>query len=120
MKLINAAVGLLLLMTAQISVADMTGDAKRGKPLYAVCAGCHGDKGAGNADFKAPRLSGQFEWYLVSQLQNFKSGKRGSAEGDLNGAVMMGMASILADDQAMHDVVAYIMTLKAKRYKYRK
>ena len=56
-------------------------------------------------------LSGQHDWYLVRQLQNFKGGIRGGS-GDSFGAQMVPMASLLADEQAMKDVAAYIGTLK--------
>jgi len=102
------------------TAADFNGNAQRGAALYGVCAGCHGADGAGNAATKAPRLTGQFEWYLVSQIKNFKAGIRGTAKGDTNGAVMVPMASTLANDQAIADVVAYIMTLDAPAYQFKK
>ncbi|MEE9322342.1 MAG: c-type cytochrome [Granulosicoccus sp.] len=120
MKISLLAAIVLLLPATPLLASDFNGNAKSGKALYSVCASCHGDKAEGSASIQAPRLAGQFEWYLVSQLKNFKSGTRGTAEGDLNGAVMKPMADTLADDQAVEDVVAYIMTLKAKKYKFKK
>jgi cytochrome c oxidase subunit 2 len=57
-------------------------------------------------------LAGQQDWYLVRQLQNYKSGIRGSQPKDTYGVQMKPMASMLANDAAMNDVVAYIDTLK--------
>ncbi|WP_230976797.1 c-type cytochrome [Pseudothauera rhizosphaerae] len=39
-----------------------------------ACAGCHGTEGRGNARF--PRLAGQFQEYVVAQIQQFAEGKR--------------------------------------------
>jgi cytochrome c553 len=84
-----------------------------------VCAGCHGSKGEGSESTAAPRLAGQYEWYLINQLNNFKTGARGGDERDAKGAIMVSMANTLADDQAVEDVVEYIMTLDPKKYKYK-
>lgn len=51
-------------------------------------------------------------WNLVRQLQDFKSGVRGSNPKDTYGAQMKSMAAMLANDQAINNVVAYIRTLK--------
>ena len=94
------------------SPVTVQGDAAKGQALYAVCAACHGPKGEGNAALKGPRLAGQNDWYLVNQLNLFKQGLRGTAPGDVGGAQMRPMAMILADDQAVLDVVSYINTLQ--------
>ncbi len=87
------------------------GDAHRGKELYKVCMACHGDKGQGSKDFKAPRLNALNDWYLRAQIIKFRTKLRGSHPKDLTGMVMRPMALTLADDQAIHDVIAYIKTL---------
>jgi cytochrome c oxidase subunit 2 len=91
--------------------AQPAGDAEAGKPLYAVCAACHGAQGEGNAAVHAPKLSGQGDWYLQRQLTQFKHGVRGSSDKDVYGKMMAPMAATLADDAAMRNVVAYIRTL---------
>ena len=88
------------------------GDAERGRQLYGTCAACHGADGAGNQALNAPRQSGINDWYLVRQLQDYKSGARGRHPQDAFGAQMAPMAGMLADDQAILDVVAYINTLR--------
>ena len=88
------------------------GDAARGKALYATCAACHGANGQGNPALKGPNLTLQQDWYVVRQLKNFKEGIRGSDPKDVQGMQMRPMASMLADEQAMKDVAAYIVTLK--------
>jgi len=89
-----------------------TGNAERGKALYATCATCHGVNGEGNADLNGPTLVATNDWYLQSTLQRYKSGVRGGNPQDQLGALMRSMAGTLVDDQAIADVVAYIMTLR--------
>jgi len=83
-----------------------------GQNLYATCAYCHGANGRGMQVTNAPRLAGMSDWYLVTQLKNFKQGIRGAHPKDLYGPQMVSMAEILADDQAANDLVAYINTLR--------
>lgn len=103
---------LALATTALISLcstgAFAAGDADKGQPLYAVCGSCHGAQGEGNQSLNAPRLAGQEDWYIVRQLQNFKTGVRGSNPQDTYGMQMAPMAQILPNDQAIEDVAAYI------------
>ena len=86
--------------------------AARGESLYQICASCHGENAEGNPDTRAPKLAGQYPWYLEQQLHNFRAGLRGADTTDLNGLVMRPMAEVLADSQAVADVAAYIATLK--------
>ena len=53
----------------------------------------------------------QQDWYLVRQLENFKSGVRGAHADDAAGAQMRPMAMMLADAAAMRNVAAYIVSL---------
>lgn len=87
------------------------GDAQRGQQLFAPCVACHGPNAAGNEAMKAPPLAGGSDWYLLSSLQKFKAGIRGADPADQTGAIMRAMSSTLPDEQAMRDVIAYIMTL---------
>jgi cytochrome c oxidase subunit 2 len=82
-----------------------------GQKLYVTCAACHGADGRGIQATNAPRLAGMSDWYLVTQLKNFKQGIRGAHPRDMYGPQMASMAAILADDQATNDLVAYISTL---------
>jgi cytochrome c553 len=93
-------------------LAASAADIERGKTLYAVCATCHGDEGQGMQDMNGPALAGREEWYLRRQLQNFKSGARGSDSRDVYGLQMAPMAQLLPDDEAIADVVAYISSLE--------
>lgn len=84
------------------------GDPARGAQFYAICTTCHGPDGSGMQPMGSPRIAGQADWYLLSSLQKFKAGTRGTYP---NAAVMRGMAATLADEQAMKDVIAYIGSL---------
>ena len=90
--------------------ATVTGNVERGAELYTVCANCHGADGSG-IQMNAPRQAGISDWYLLSQLQNFKAGIRGGHPADMHGKQMGFMSRMLMDEQAMRDVVAYINTL---------
>jgi cytochrome c oxidase subunit II len=60
----------------------------------------------------APRLKGMSDWYLVTQLKNFKQGIRGTHSKDMYGPQMAALAAILVDDRATADLVAYIGTFQ--------
>lgn len=89
----------------------VVGDPDRGAALYATCAACHGGHGEGNEALASPPLAGQSDWYLVTQLENFRNGVRGSAPDDTQGALMRASVAALTDPAASADVVAYIATL---------
>ena len=89
----------------------LEGNVARGEQLYASCATCHGAAAQGNEAMGAPQLAGQNDWYLQTQLRNFKAGFRGNEAADAPGNQMRLMAQSLTDEQAITDVVAYINTL---------
>jgi cytochrome c oxidase subunit 2 len=94
------------------SAATIDGDAGRGESLYSACAFCHGDQAQGIWALNAPRMAGMNDWYLARQLANFKEGVRGAHPSDHHGKQMGFMARILADEQAINDVVSYLNTLE--------
>lgn len=87
------------------------GDAEAGEALYVTCAACHGADALGNESLAAPALSGQNDWYLVTQLEKYRGGIRGSHPEDSYGQQMRASTQLLDDDQAVRDVVSYITTL---------
>ena len=87
------------------------GDAASGQTLYAPCAACHAPDGSGNQAVFGPPLKHASDWYMLTQLANFRAGVRGTKAGDTSGALMRPMSMTLADEQAMRDVIAYITTL---------
>ena len=105
-----AAVAGVVALGAGVALAQ--GDPARGKALFAVCATCHGQSGEGMQEMNGPALAGREAWYLRRQLENFKSGARGSDSRDTYGQQMAPMAQLLPDAQAIADVVAYITSLK--------
>lgn len=84
----------------------------KGEQSYQPCAACHGDKGQGNEVLNAPPLAGASDWYLETQLHNFKAMIRGGDPSkDPTGSQMVPMASML-DDEGMKNVVSYINSFK--------
>ena len=106
-----AAVAFIGTLESKKPAPTLKGDIAHGKQLYQTCAACHGAKGEGNAMLQAPALASRSDWYLVTQLQNFKKGLRGADSRDTLGAQMTAISGTLPDDQAITDVVAYINTL---------
>ena len=96
---------------ARSAPAVTGGDAAKGAALYATCSGCHGVAGEGVQAVGAPSLTHTSDWYLLTQLKNYKAGVRGKDPRDVTGTAMQGMSMLLADEQAIKDVIAYIETL---------
>ncbi len=95
------------------AVADtVSGDAAQGKAAYATCTACHGANGEGNQALNSPKLAGQHDWYIVRQLQNYKSGVRGGDAKNVFDTQMRPMAMILTTDDAVNNVAAYINSLE--------
>ena len=78
--------------------AQADGDAAAGKNKAAVCGACHGVDG-NSVSPQFPKLAGQNASYIVTQLGDFKSGKR-------QNAIMAPNAKNLSD-QDMQDLAAY-------------
>lgn len=91
--------------------ATIEGNADRGRQHYQLCASCHGKGGQGSQAMQAPALAGQNDWYLLTQLKNFKAGYRGSHPEDTLGAQMRAVVQALPDEKAIIDLVSYINTL---------
>lgn len=87
------------------------GNPETGKIYFATCVQCHGADARGNIDEFGPPLAGASDWYLLTQLQNFKAGARGTHADDVTGAKMRPFSMTLPTEQAMKDVIAYIGTL---------
>ena len=59
----------------------------------------------------APALAGQSDWYLVRQLDKYRTGARGYDPADTFGQQMKAATAVLTADEDVRDVVAYINTL---------
>ena len=105
----NTIIGTIITMNVYA-----VGNVENGKAKYKVCIACHGENGGGNKIANAPRIAGQFSWYIKRQLYNFKNGVRGSHLNDITGMQMRTMALSLNNDQDFEDVVAYIETLNGR------
>ncbi len=108
----DAAVQFIGGLDSKRPVPTVSGDVAHGKALYAACAGCHGKKGEGKEALQAPALAARSDWYLATQLTNYRKGLRGADERDVYGAQMRAVAATLPADKDVNDVVAYINTLK--------
>lgn len=102
---IDEAIAYVSTFQAKAPPVTINGDTARGRSLYVTCESCHGAKGEGNQAIGAPALAARTDWYLATQLHNFKAGVRDNAQ-------MRAIASTLPDAQAIDDVVAYINTLR--------
>jgi cytochrome c oxidase subunit 2 len=91
--------------------ATIDGDVVNGQRLYNTCAYCHGKDAQGIQAINAPRMAGMTDWYLASQLKNFRAGIRGEHPQDFYGKQMGFMGRTVHDDKSVNDLVAYINTL---------
>jgi cytochrome c553 len=108
---IEEVAGFVATTVSDLPPATIAGDTQKGQTLYQSCAACHGAAAEGNQALGGPALTGINDWYLVAQLQNYLNGARGSNPEDSYGIQMAAATQLLADDEAIHDVVKYISTL---------
>lgn len=94
---------IITFMAATLSVGALAGDPVAGKAKSMTCAGCHGINGISNNGMW-PNLAGQKAPYLVSQLKQFRDGKR-------DNAMMTAMAKGLSDAD-IANLAAYYSNLK--------
>ena len=99
-------------LKAKLPGQSIKGNANAGQAAYMICQTCHGPKGEGNKALNAPKLINQQDWYIVRQLKNFKAGLRGAHPKDVYGIQMRPMALTLPNDEAINNVVSYIVTFK--------
>jgi cytochrome c553 len=112
-KAIIDVAGYIASLDSPPSEATLSGDAVLGGDFYnQLCGACHGAGGEGNAALRSPALAGADDWYLLSQLQAFREGNRGSHAGDRTGAQMRAMAALLPDAKAVTDVVVFLHGVK--------
>ena len=69
----------------------------------AACMGCHSPSGTGNGPAGWPSLRSQHPQYIVTQLQNFKSGSRANDAGG-----MMRNLVVRMSEEEMKAVAAYV------------
>ena len=110
---INNVVAYIQTLPNDPAPVTIQGNVANGQALFnPTCGICHNRNGQGVWAVNAPALSGFSDWYLVRQLQNYKSGVRGAHPQDKFGFQMTSMVNGLKDDEAITDVVAYINSLR--------
>ncbi len=109
---INNVVAYIKTLPDKPAPATVKGNAKNGHDSFENCGACHGADGRGIQAMNAPRLKGMSDWYLITQLNNFKHGIRGAHKKDIYGPQMASMAAMLTDDRVTADLVAYINTIQ--------
>jgi cytochrome c553 len=91
-------------------------DARNGNNLYqGKCGACHGGQAEGNEALSAPRLAGLDAAYIKRQHRNFGKGLRGTQPQDRYGKQMALMATTLASERELDDVIGYIHAFEAAR-----
>lgn len=100
-----------------LAPAAHAADVAAGKANYALCVVCHGANGEGNAAMNAPLLAGLQAWYMKRQLEAFRKGWRGTADGDTCGMQMRPMALIVGGSTPEDDLIGYIASLPAQAAK---
>lgn len=77
---------------------------ERGRKIYlgglqdkgvAACVACHGPRGRGNPAAEYPDVGGQYAQYLITQLEQFRSGERANDRGGM----MRSLASEMSDEE---------------------
>lgn len=112
---IDAVVTYVNSVDSELPPRTIRGNVEKGRMQYASCAACHGANGEGIAALGAPSLIGVNDWYLVTQMKNFRDGIRGGSPGDTYGAQMRAASQVFPGDQAINDIVSYISTLRTKQ-----
>ncbi len=88
------------------------GNAVAGEATYSrICIACHQADAGGFEGVRAPPLTAQHDWYLLSQVQKYRAGWRGANAEDVFGQTMA-VNSLQIDEQAMLDVIAYLRELE--------
>lgn len=77
------------------------------KNIYLTkCVSCHGVHGEGNKEKNAPRIGGQYDWYIKSQIKEIKSNKRSNG----NTKKMLPFVKSLTDEE-INSLSKYISLL---------
>ncbi len=106
---IVAPIWLASLALTGVSLAE---DNARGRALFDLCAQCHGSAAQGTELFLAPAIAGLDDWYVVSQLNVFKSGARGMNWQDVGGMRMHPMSLWLQTDDDVQAVAGYVASME--------
>lgn len=88
------------------AVTSVQGDPERGRMLTYTCQGCHGVEGYRNAypNYQVPLIGGQSANYLVSALNDYRSGARSHP-------TMQAQAQSFSE-QDIADIAAFLSNVK--------
>ncbi|WDE98493.1 c-type cytochrome [Lentisphaera profundi] len=96
-------------------IRTVKGDVHRGEILYKeTCHSCHGENAEGIKDLKTANLAILEDWYLLMQLRNFKSSRRGYHADDIQGQIMRTIVAPL-NDKDFKSLVKYISQINLKK-----
>ena len=104
----------MALYVSSVSRPDMANDAnnaaaiERAKPRFAVCAACHGAEAKGNPMIGAPNLT-DGDWLYGGSLVDIETTIREGRH------VVMPAHESLLDEQKIHVLVAYVLSLSANQ-----
>lgn len=98
---------LFIVLFSTFSAEAYGQEIKNGGELYASkCLSCHGEMAVGIQENKAPKLAGQFDWYLIDQLNAYKNNTRKKAH--------QGPYSSLSEKD-IKDLAAYLSGIAAPK-----
>ena len=61
-------------MKEEPKVVLTTESQTRGQALYGKCITCHGKHGMGKKSQKAPKIAGQYDWYIYDKIVSMQKG----------------------------------------------
>ncbi len=82
---------------------------KKGMIVYTEkgqCLKCHGANGEGNVSEEAPLIAAQYDWYIIDQVTQMKSGQR------VNEKMMPYLSELTEED--IQNVAEYVSKLRIK------
>ncbi len=118
LKIIFLLFSSVSLLSSPVWASDQALSVSAGKSLYKnSCASCHGDDANGVTQLNAPNLAGQYQEYLITQLNNFANGVRGSNASDVSGQQMAAISKSISNEPAerslaFKNVSAYLSSLE--------
>lgn len=92
-------------LSLSVTTVCLASDIKAGKAKASACFGCHGTQGISTMP-NYPNLAGQKEQYLISSINNYRTGGR-------NDPTMKAMVASLSDDDVAN-IAAFFSSLSRK------
>lgn len=74
------------------------------------CSACHMPNGSGNEAIRAPLIAGLEASYIIRQIKNFQSGRRGHEKDDASAQAMRGISMGLSEEK-IHSLATYISVM---------